>query len=241
MPVTREKLSSSVVKEIQQLISSGVYKTGDKLPSQDEFASSMGVSRTALREALKQLNLMGLVEMKHGKGTYISSLKPFSLLKSLSPIMMMDHSTVDEFFEARLHIESLVAFLAAQKGDQEDIEALEKLDRQMSVDLQEGKLEEFIEKDLDFHLLIAKASKNRVLSRVIQIIRDMVHDLIGGIFENDLASLKSILNQNRKIIKAIKMHESVKARKYMEMHIKYVERALRKKTLKKRKHVEGEG
>ena len=101
MPFTREKLSSSVVKEVQHLISSGVYKTGDKLPSQDDLASSMGVSRTALREALKQLNLMGLVEMKHGKGTYISTLKPFSLLKSLSPIMLMDKSTVDEFFEAR--------------------------------------------------------------------------------------------------------------------------------------------
>jgi GntR family transcriptional repressor for pyruvate dehydrogenase complex len=228
MSVTREKLSSSVVKEIQHLISTGVYKTGDKLPPQDVLASSMGVSRTALREALKQLNLMGLVEMKHGKGTYVSSLKPFALLKSLSPIMMMDQSTVDEFFEARLYIESIVAFLAAKKADPEDIRDLEILDRQMEEDLKLSKLADFVEKDLDFHLLIAKASKNRVLARVIQIIRDLVHDVVGDTFENDLASLNSILDQNRKIIKAIQRHDTEDARKCMEDHIMYVEKTIQK-------------
>jgi GntR family transcriptional repressor for pyruvate dehydrogenase complex len=228
MPIIREKLSSSVVKEFQHLISTGVYKSGDKLPAQDVLASSMGVSRTALREALKQLNLMGLVEMKHGIGTYVSTLKPFALLKSLSPLMLMDQSTVDEFFEARLYIESIVAFLAAKKADSEDIKDLENLDRQMEQDLKQRKLADFVEKDLDFHLLIAKASKNRVLARVIQIIRDLVHDVVGDTFENDLEATKNILKQNRKIIKAIQSHDVEDARKCMEDHIMYVEKTIQK-------------
>ena len=140
----------------------------------------------------------------------------------------MDQSTVDEFFEARLYIESIVAFLAAKKAAPEDIKDLQDLDRQMAEDLMQNNLADFVEKDLDFHLLIAKASKNRVLARVIQIIRDLVHDVVGDTFENDLDSLNSILMQNRKIIKAIQNHDAGDARKCMEDHIMFVEKTIHK-------------
>ena len=104
--IKRELLSTVAIKEIQNLISTGKFKPGEKLPSQDELAAELGVSRTALREALKQLALMGVVDIEQGKGTFISTSQPSALLKSLSPTILMDQATTFELLEARFYIES---------------------------------------------------------------------------------------------------------------------------------------
>ena len=227
MILKREMLSSSLVKEIQRRISDREIKSGDMLPPQSDIAAEFGVSRTVVREALKQLNIMGLIETKHGIGTYVSSLKPSSLLESLSPLMLMDQSTIDEFFEARMHIESIVAYQAAKKAELKDINDLEKKIFRMKEDLKEGNLEAFSKRDMDFHFFIAKASKNKVLARIIQIIRDLLQQIIGDVYK-DGQSANSFLNHNIKIVKAIKERDPENAQKLMKNHILYVERRLKK-------------
>ena len=228
MVIKREVLSSSLVKEIQRRISTHEFSPGDKLPPQDELASMFGVSRTALREALKQLALMGLVELKHGKGTFISSSTPSELLESLSPLLLMNKETTFELLEARLFIESALASLAAKKASPEDIGELGTMVQGMKKDLGEGDIEAFTEKDLGFHLLIANASKNRVLGRILQTIRDMLHQFIGEALVLIPGMARSALNYHGRILEAIEKHDAESAEKHMRNHILHIETSIRK-------------
>ena len=228
MIIKKEILSSSLVKEIQRRISEGEFKSGEKLLPQDKLAAKFGVSRTVLREALKQLALMGLVEMEHGKGTFISSLRPSSMLISLSPLLLMDKISTFEFIEARLFIESAVAFLAAKKASPKDIQDLQELIRGMKENLGKGQKEDFFEKDLNFHLSIAKASKNRVLARFLQTTRDMLQQFIGNAFTMMPEMMNSAMNYHLKIFRSIKEHDCNNAKRHMEKHILHIERSLQK-------------
>ena len=228
MVIRREVLSSSLVKEIQRRISTHEFRPGDKLPPQDELAAMFGVSRTALREALKQLALMGLVEMKHGKGTFIGSSTPSQLLESLSPLLLMDRETTFELLEARLFIESALASLAAKKAIPKDIAELGTLVQGMKKDLNQGDIEAFSEKDLEFHLLIANASRNRVLTRILQTIRDMLHQFIGEALTLIPGMAKSALNYHGKILQAIEQHDVQGAENHMRNHILHIQKSTRK-------------
>ena len=221
--IKRNQLSTSIVKEFQRRIKTGEYKSGDKLPPQDELAAIYGVSRTILREAFTQLSLMGLVEMVHGRGTFVSSLKPYSMLESLSPLMLMDRCTISEFFEARVSIEPAIASLAAQKATGEDIREIEAQITEMDDLLAKGEAEAFIRQDRDFHIVIAKVAKNGVLSRISQLIRDMIQECIGDALMDDFHLSKQIMEENRRIFNTIKNKEPEKARRAMETHIQNVE------------------
>src|SRR5450756_208894 len=88
----RTSVIDSIVAELKTKIASGELKDGDMLTSQDELARSLGVSRTSLREALNRLSLMGLVEMRHGSGTYVKTARPQDLMNSLSSLLIMDQA-----------------------------------------------------------------------------------------------------------------------------------------------------
>ena len=228
MVIRREVLSSSLVKEIQHRISTQEFCPGDKLPPQDQLASMFGVSRTALREALKQLALMGLVEMKHGKGTFIGASTASQLLESLSPLLLMDKETTFELLEARLFIESALASLAAKKASPEDIGELGALVQGMRRDLGDGDIQAFSKKDLEFHLSIGNASKNRVLTKILQTIRDMLHQFITEALVLIPGMARSALNYHGRILEAIEKHDAESAEKHMRDHILHIEKSTRK-------------
>jgi GntR family transcriptional repressor for pyruvate dehydrogenase complex len=91
----------------------------------------MGVSRGTLREALNQLELMGIIEMRQGSGTYVRSITPSSFMESLSPALSMDRSSAGELLDARLYIEGAVAYLAAKKATDGEIWELKNILAQM--------------------------------------------------------------------------------------------------------------
>lgn len=226
--IKKELLSSAVIKEIQHLISTNEFEPGDKLPSQHELAARLGVSRTALREALKQLALMGVVNIEQGKGTFVSTSQPSALLKSLAPTILMDQATTLELLEARLYIESALAYLAAKYASKEEIEDLDYLLMGMKKDLKEKDFEGFSEKDLEYHLVVAKASRNKVLARFMQTLRDILHQFIRDASYAIPATLASSINYHTKILKAIKERDRDAAKKHMENHIMHIIQVFRK-------------
>ena len=161
----RISLIDSIVKELTDKIISGELKDGDNLGSQDDLANSMGVSRASLREALNRLSLMGLIEIKHGSGTFVKTVQPVDFMKSLSSLLVMDQASAGELLAARLHIESAVAELAAKNATEEDIERLNSTLKGMEYDLSKEEIESYIAKDVQFHMLISESSKNRVLMK----------------------------------------------------------------------------
>lgn len=179
----------------------------------------MGVSRVTLREALNQMVLMDIIEMKQGSGTYVSSITPSSFMKSLSPALLMDKVSAKELLEARVYIEGAVASLGAKKATKEDIEELKKVLESMKEDFRTGNIEGFIDKDVEFHVLIAQSSKNRVLMKVVQTIREILYQFIANFFTAMPDTTKTALNYHTKIYKAVEHHDETEAKRQMESHI----------------------
>lgn len=214
------------MEEIKNKIIKGELREGDKLPSQDKLAVNLGVSRGTLREALNQLVLMGIIEMKQGNGTYVRSITPSSFMNSLSPALVMDKTSAGELLYARLTIEGAVAHLAAKKSTNEDINKLREILDGMRRDFEGGNMEGFTNKDLEFHILIAQNSKNRVLMRVVQTIREVLYQFIGDFFTAMPTTARNALDYHTRIFKAIERHDEREAKRQMEAHIQSLIRIL---------------
>jgi GntR family transcriptional repressor for pyruvate dehydrogenase complex len=188
----------------------------------------MGVSRGTLREALNQLVLMGIIEMRQGSGTYVRSITPSSFMESLSPALSMDRSSAGELLDARLYIEGAVAYLAAKKATDGEIWELKNILTQMRKALKENDIEDFINKDVEFHVSIAKSSKNRVLMRVVQTIRDILYQFIADYFTVMPDTVKNAMDYHIRIYKAIERQDPLEAKKQMESHIQSLIRKMKR-------------
>ena len=215
----RSRLIPKIVETFQDKIIQGELKEGERLPSQDKLAKIMGVSRGTLREGLNQLVLMGIIEMRQGSGTYVKSITPSSFMTSLSPALLMDKSSAEELLDARLYIEGAVASLAAKRAKGEEIRELGKILNEMKDDLKAGNIENFINKDVEFHILIAKSSRNQVLMKVLQTIRDILYQFIADFFSAMPETVKNAVDYHTKIYRAIERHDPIEAKKQMESHI----------------------
>lgn len=216
----RISLIDTIVVEIKDKIISGELKDGDMLASQDDLAKTMGVSRASLREALNRLALMGLIKTKQGRGTFVKRATPLHFMNSLSSLLIMDQASAAELLDARLHIEPAVAALAAKHSTEGDIKRIKAVLRGMEADLRVGDLESYISRDVQLHILIAESSKNRVLVKVLEIIRDLLRQFIHKFFITVPPGVSTSIKYHKNIYEAIKRHDPVEARKHMEEHIK---------------------
>ena len=228
----RVSLVDSIVEEIKNKIISGELKDGDMLASQDELAKSMQISRPSLREALRRLQLMGLIEFQHGRGTFVKTVQPQDFMNPISGFLPIDKKTAYELLEARLYLESSVAALAAQKATEKDIQSLEGVLLEMEDAAAKLDVNEFTKLDVKFHLLIAEGSRNKILFQVVNILRGLLQKLVNRVFDTHQDRLEETFNHtigyHREILDSVKFHDISKARKAMEKHINDVQRKLEK-------------
>jgi len=166
IPIERAGVAEQLIKQILDLIRRGILTAGQKLPSERELASQLGVGRPSLREALRALSLLGVVEIKQGEGVFVSSLTPESLLSPIHFFLSLDEYSLDHLFEARIVIESSMAGLAAARIDETALE-------QLAICVNQGpdvvdNPDRFREVDMEFHATIAEACKNPFLIRTVQ-------------------------------------------------------------------------
>lgn len=229
----RVSLIDSIVEEIKQKITGGNLKDGDSLGSQDELARQLEVSRPTLREALKRLELMGLVETKHGRGTFVKTVSPHDFMNPLASFLVIDQESALELLEARLYIEGAVAALSAENASTENIGKIKAALDNMKAAAEKVNLEAFIEYDIKFHLLVARSTNNRVLIKTVDILRDLIHQLVLKVFEIQAGSESETFNHTIKyheqILSAIEQHDSNIARRHMEEHLRDVIRKVKSK------------
>jgi DNA-binding FadR family transcriptional regulator len=149
-------------------------------------------------------------------------------MESLSPALMMNKSSAIELLDARLYIEGAVASLAARKATKEDIQGLRSLLEDMRKNLKEGNIKAFISHDLHFHLMIAESSKNRVLMKVVETIRDVLYEFIAGFFSAKPETVRNALEFHARILAAIESRDPQEARRQMESHIRSLIRMIHK-------------
>lgn len=222
----RVSLIDSIVEEIKQKIARGELKDGDSLGSQDELARHLEVSRPTLREALKRLELMGLIETKHGRGTFVKTVSPQDFMNPLSSFLVIDQESALELMEARLYIEGAVAALAAKHANTEDISAIKAALDSMKVAADKVNVEAFIDYDIKFHLLVARSTNNRILMKTVDILRDLIHQLVFKVFEIQAGSESETFTHtimfHEQILSAIEQHDARIARRHMEEHLRDV-------------------
>jgi len=158
-----------VLEQIQRLIAQGKLRPGDHLPSEMELAERFGVGRSSIREAMRVLQLVGVVEVIQGKGTFVREPGILPLMVDWSRIAEM--GIIAEVMEARQFMEVLLAQLAAERATDEDVEALRVALARSQDSL--GNIDNSVEAGVNFHLALADAGHNQVLALMYRTIRDL--------------------------------------------------------------------
>jgi GntR family transcriptional repressor for pyruvate dehydrogenase complex len=215
--VKRGRVSDSVLKQIKQSIINGIYRPGDKLPSEKELMEVFNVSRGSLREALRTLDEFGFIVVKPGAsgGAYVRSEGMKSLANRLYDIMLMEQISFDEILQVRLLVEPGMARLAAENRTQEDIRELEELNHTREKSIKAGKIPIIV--NIDFHQTIAKASKNKLVSLLI----DAIAVLLNNEFKKLSLSLEdhqAILKYHKIITEHVRNRDGESASKAMQKH-----------------------
>jgi GntR family transcriptional repressor for pyruvate dehydrogenase complex len=158
-------LTDEAIEKIKEMITSGRVRPGEKLPREADLAAELGLSRNSLREAVKALSLINVLDVRQGDGTYATSLAPSLLLEALSFIVDFHRDdTVLEFLEVRRILEPGATALAALRMSDEDKTKLGDVLDSVAVD---SPVEDFVAADLEFHKKIAIGSGNSVLASLV--------------------------------------------------------------------------
>jgi GntR family transcriptional regulator, transcriptional repressor for pyruvate dehydrogenase complex len=222
-PVSRVTLGEQVASQLASQISEGRWLPGDKLPSESELCSTLRIGRSTLREALKSLAFVGLVQMRPGEGTYV--------LDRTQPLVDQIHARgvlrteveLHEIGEARLILETELAALAAERCETADLKRLEQLLEEMDLNLANGG-REYPSLDVEFHLAIAKSSKNQLLHSLLAPIRGLLQEFIAK--SQELPGIKqSAQEHHAKILQALRQRNPEKARRAMRAHLQTCDKA----------------
>lgn len=229
--VQTSRLYEQIVAQIEQSIVKGALKPGDQLPAERDLAQQFGVSRTAVREAVKALREKGLVEAYPGRGTFIINGTPPSIRQSLDRMIRADHQDgTAHLVEVREILEPEIAALAASHADEEAIASMREAIAVM--DAAKNDPEAFIEADLDFHLVLAEAASNPLILSLIDSIVAVLRDQRMLIFKVEGGPERGQYHHKR-ILEAIEHRDPQGARDAMRAHLRQV-RADSKHTPKER-------
>ena len=210
-------LSHKVAADIKQMIVDKEFEPGDKLPNEFKLCESLDVARTTLREAIKILVSSNILEIRRGRGTFVSE-KPGITKDPLGVTFIDDDNLLLHFFEVRLLVEPEMAEYAAERRSEEELENIKKALDKVSELIAKG--ENHTEADIEFHNEIAKATKNPILPRIVPIIND---GIIGGYekTKNNPEASEVVMDHHKKIFEAIKSEDKKAAKEYMKEHILY--------------------
>jgi GntR family transcriptional repressor for pyruvate dehydrogenase complex len=218
-------VTDEAIEKIKAMIDSGQLGPGDRLPREEELAASLGLSRSSLREAVRALTFVRVLDVRHGDGTYVSSLQPELLLDAVSFIIDFHRDdSVLSFLEVRRLVEPGATARAALHADEEDVAQLRKVLAAAHTDLEPTR---FIELDRQFHSEVARLARNPVLSSLLESISGPIQRarLWRGLAQAD-ASTRTVQDHTG-IVDAIERHDPELAAARAIAHISGLEDWLR--------------
>jgi GntR family transcriptional regulator, transcriptional repressor for pyruvate dehydrogenase complex len=218
--VQTARLYEQIVLQIEESIQKGVLKAGDQLPAERELAQQFGVSRTAVREAVKALREKGLVEAYAGRGTFVTDGTSHAMKLSLDRMLRLGQSEDSSFLvEVREILEPEIAALAAERSEAQHLTAMREALAVM--DSARSDPDAFIEGDLDFHLALAEAAGNPLILSLIDSIVGLLREQRTKIFSVDGGPERGQYHHKR-ILEAIEHRDPQRAREVMKAHLRQV-------------------
>jgi GntR family transcriptional repressor for pyruvate dehydrogenase complex len=217
--IRRNKVYEEVAKQIERLILKKL-KPGDKLPSERELAEMLQVSRSSIRDAIRGLELMGLVDPRQGAGTIVREPSVESLTNPFSNALKRRQELVTELLDFRKMLEPPLAARAATHASADEISEMEEILQRQEAKLSDG--EAAIAEDAEFHYSIALASGNSVVLKVLDILMDLLRDTRERSLQVKGRPEKSLAG-HRRILAAIRRRDAEAAKAAMRRHIEDVE------------------
>ncbi len=215
-PIKKESVRGQVYWQLRDQILRRTWPPGSKLPSEHELAQTMGVSRVSIREGIQHLVSLGILETRHGEGTFVRELTSGQVhFNALIPLLVLDDIDILHVLEYRLIVEKGTAALAAERATDQDIAEMEAVYEQM-VRLR-GDVAKFSHADLEFHLVLAKATANPVLIKVNNVLRTILEVSMENIV--DTLGMEDGLHFHRLLIDAVRARDVKAAESIMQEHV----------------------
>ncbi len=215
----RTKVYEEVAAQIQRQIAEGVLRPGDRLPAERELAEAFGVSRSSVRDAIRVLELAGLVVPRQGEGTVVRELTMESLVSPLASVLVTRKDLLADLLEARRLIEPGVAQRAALHATDDDLQAMQGILERQQEEIAAGRLA--IEEDTAFHYRLATTARNQVILKVIDVLMDLLQEERARSLQVRGRPRRS-LDGHRRILDAVRRRDPEAAALAMEQHLKEI-------------------
>ncbi len=224
--VRRTRVFEGVAQQIQRLIVDGALKPGDRLPSERELVERLGVSRGSVRDAIRTLELVGLVVPRQGEGTVVADVSPEAVAMPLASVLLRKRELIAELLDIRQIIEPALAARAAQRASPEEIGHLRDILRRQREKALRG--ESTIEEDGEFHYAIALAARNSVVRRVVDVLMQLLQETRARSLQTSGRPQRSLAGHQR-ILDAIERRDPGAAERAVRLHLEEIEAIVLKK------------
>jgi GntR family transcriptional regulator, transcriptional repressor for pyruvate dehydrogenase complex len=215
-PIARTTLTAAAFEQLISYVVKGSWKAGDKIPPERELCQQLGIARTSLREALKAMELIGMLDSRVGDGTFVCPRTEFLSRPLLWAFTGSDHTELHDIMEARTIIEENLAGLAAERASDEDIGKIGEAVQAMRDSIARG--DSILEADMSFHMAICHAAQNEVLRNAVQLLRNLMRQWIYyKLLIPDVAP--TVLKRHMAIYRAISRRKPSSARAEMRRHL----------------------
>lgn len=231
-PIRSKRLYEEIVEQIKRLISDGKLKPGDKLLPERELAEKLGVSRASVREAIRTLDMLGVIDTRPGGGTFIRSTDSDDIIRPLAMFLAVERNSLLDMFEMRRIFETATASLAAQRATQEELEEIHSMLASMRDGLNVQDPEKGEEFDAAFHYAVAEATHNSLLIKLFKTVSAEFAKANSvarrRLYQDNVQNAQKLVDQHTEIYEAIKANLPEAAAEAMLAHLLFAEGELRK-------------
>jgi GntR family transcriptional repressor for pyruvate dehydrogenase complex len=224
--VRKTRVFEDVARQIQRLIVDGVLKTGQLLPPERQLAERFGVSRNSVRDAIRTLELSGLVIARHGEGNLVADVSAETLVAPLATLLLRKRKLVAELLDVRKILEPALAARAATHASDEEIAHLEDVLRRQSEKTARG--ESTVEEDSEFHYAIALAAGNSVVRKLLDVLMDLLRETRARSLQVE-GRLERSLAGHRRVLHAIQHRDAEEAERAVRQHLEEIESIVMKR------------
>jgi len=200
-----------ILKQITGAISQGTIRPGEKIPTEMELMAQFGVGRNSVREAVKMLSALGVLEVKRGSGTYVTREVTSAVFNPLIFSLSMDQKAMDDLHELRMMFEMMVALLVIDKITDKDISCLEQILTQEQEIYEQGKTicDDFVEFDLAFYSMLLQFTYNPLIQKIGKAIMELSpHDVLKSRLQKN--GMECFLNNHRRVVEAVRERDKLK-------------------------------
>ncbi|MBS1830601.1 MAG: FadR family transcriptional regulator [Acidobacteria bacterium] len=226
-PVPRASLSDGIVEQITALIAGGSLKPGDRMPSEKELCRQFNVGRTSVREALRSLSALGVLESHAGDGTFVSANGGAGLERTLRFAVLLDATQIEALVEARVTLETQLAGFAARRRTRADLAVIGEAIEGMRLAGHDA--EAYLASDLQFHLAIARAAGNPILLTMLDTTRGYLQTWIRETLASSKRRAAVSITEHRRILAALEARDDAAASEAMQAHLLSSSSALRRR------------